>query len=136
VLLASSLLLSAPLLSPDDAWAARSSGRVGGSSFRAAPRAAPRAAAPRAGSTTNVYVAPPLGGGYGYGGYGYGGGMGMSFMPSIFMPFGFGGGFGMISFVFQLMVVGVLLQLALAFFSSLTSGGPPGGKDKDDEDTM
>jgi uncharacterized membrane protein len=132
VLLASSLLLSAPLVAPDDAWAARSSGRVGGSSFRSAPRSAPRASAPRAGGNTNVYVAPPLVGGYGYGGYGYGGGM--SFMPSIFFMPSFGVGFGFFGFIFQLFIVVTLLQLALAFFSSLTSGG--GGKGKDDEDTM
>ena len=126
-LLASSLILSAPLVMPDDAWAARSSGRMGGSSFRSAPRSAPRAAAPRAGGTTNVYVAPPLGGyGYGYGG--------MSFMPSIFMPFGFGfGGFSLISTIFQFFVVVTLLNIAFSFFQGISSGG---GRDKDDEDTM
>ena len=125
-LLASSLILSAPLAMPDDAWAARSSGRVGGSSFRSAPRAAPRAAAPRGGNT-NIYVAPPLGGyGYGYGG--------MSFMPSIFMPFGFGfGGFSLISTIFQFFVVVTLLNIAFSFFQGISSGG---GRDKDDEDTM
>ena len=126
-LLASSLILSAPLAMPDDAWAARSSGRVGGSSFRSAPRAAPRAAAPRGGNT-NIYVAPPLGGyGYGYGG--------MSFMPSIFMPgFGFGfGGFSLISTLVQLFVVVTLLNIAFSVFQGISSGG---GRDKDDEDTM
>ena len=126
-LLASSLILSAPLAMPDDAWAARSSGRVGGSSFRSAPRAAPRAAAPRGGNT-NIYVAPPLGGyGYGYGG--------MSFMPSIFMPaFGFGfGGFSLISTIFQFFVVVTLLNIVFSFFQGISSGG---GRDKDDEDTM
>jgi uncharacterized membrane protein len=117
---------------PDDVWAARSSGRMGGSSFRSAPRSAPRASAPRGGNT-NVYVAPPI---YGGGmGYGYGGGM--SFMPSIFMPFGFGfGGFSLISTIFQFFVVVTLLQVAFAFFSGLANGGGAGGRDKDDEDTM
>ena len=127
-LLASTLILSAPLAMPDDAWAARSSGRMGGSSFRSAPRSAPRVSAPR-GGTTNVYVAPPLGG------YGMGMGMGYGF-PSIFMPFGFGfGGFSLISTIFQLFVVVTLLQIAFAFFSGISSGGA-GGRDKDDEDTM
>ena len=126
-LLASSLILSAPLAMPDDAWAARSSGRVGGSSFRSsAPRAAPRAA-PRGGNT-NIYVAPPLGG------YGYGYGGGMSFMPSIFMPFGFGfGGFSLLSTIFQFFIVVTLLNIAFSFFQGISSGG---GRDKDDEDTM
>ena len=128
-LLASSLILSAPLAIPDDAWAARSSGRMGGSSFRSAPRSAPRASAPRVGGTTNVIVAPSLGG-YGYG---YGGGM---FMPSIFMPgFGLGfGGFSLISTIFQFFVVVTLLNIAFSFFQGISSGS--GGRDKDDEDTM
>jgi hypothetical protein len=55
--------------------------------------------------------------------------------PSIFFAPSFGVGFGFFGFIFQLMIVGVLLQLALGLFAGLTSGGGKGGG-KDDEDTM
>jgi len=98
-LLAGAIML-APLVEAPDALAARSSGRVGGSSFRSAPSRSYSApsrsysspsrsysapsrsySAPSASSRTNIYVAPPVFspfGGYGYGipfspfGYGYG----------------------------------------------------------------
>lgn len=67
---------------PEEALAARSGGRMGGSSFRSrAP------SMPRGGGSYRQYnyyssprIAPPLVGGYGYG-----------FMPSFFFPIGFGG---------------------------------------------
>merc|ERR1719263_378593 len=75
----------------DEAMAARSGGRVGGSSFRSAPRAS-TSSRRSGGGSYGSYVAPPVMG-YGYGvpmmpgfGYGYG-----------FSPF-FGGG------IFQFMI--------------------------------
>ncbi|CAK0771199.1 hypothetical protein CVIRNUC_003843 [Coccomyxa viridis] len=117
VALAASLLLSAVV--PEDALAARSGGRVGGSSFRSsAPRAAPRAApSPRSGGPSvrqyNNYIspAPPLVGGYG--GYGYGGG-GLSIFPSYGVPLFYGGGiFNFFIFMFVASaVLGVVRNLA------------------------
>ena len=80
---AASLLAALVALTPMDANAARSGGRVGGRV--SAPRArapAPARAPSSAPRTTNVYVAPsPMGMGMGYGGmgygYGYGGGPGL-----------------------------------------------------------
>lgn len=120
--LAGVMLTSA--VTPDEALAARSGGRVGGSAFKSAPRATPRQSAPRGGgggggigggggsggirggvrggNTYNTYVAPPV---YG-GGYGYGGGA-LSFFPRPYFPvFGFGlpiGGF--FNFVFTMFVI-------------------------------
>lgn len=79
---------------PDDALAARSGGRVGGSAFRSAPRSATRSAprsSTRMGATTinrgpTVIFGGPLFSPFGYGGYGYGGGFGMYG----FGPFGYG----------------------------------------------
>lgn len=97
-------------VTPDEALAARSGGRVGGSSFKSAPRAAPRQSGGggggggtiRGGNTYNTYVAPPV---YG-GGYGYGGGA-LSFFPRPYFPvFGFGlpiGGF--FNFVITMFVI-------------------------------
>ena len=70
------VLLSSTAL-PEESWAARSGGRIGGRAFRSAPRprAAPRSSPRmRSGGVGGgaVYTAPPLVGGYGYGrGYGF-----------------------------------------------------------------
>ena len=139
-LLASVLILSAPLLAPDEALAARSSGRVGGSSFRSAPRAAPRSA-PRASATarasTNVYVAPPLGG-YGYGGYGYGGlgGFGLGMPPVVIAGgpvVGYGGGFSLLGSLFQFFAIAAIFQLLLSQFTNLGRRKEEG---EDEEDTL
>jgi uncharacterized membrane protein len=124
---------ASPLVSPPDADAARSSGRVGGSSFRSSgggrSYSAPRASAPRA--SANVYVAPPLGG-YGYGGYGYAGGMAMA--PSVFIGPSFGFGFGtLFSGLFQLTIVAIVLNTLLSFASNISKGA---GRGEDDEDTL
>lgn len=107
-------LMMTSAMAPDEALAARSSGRMGGSSFRsAAPRSAPRAAPSRGSgggggrpsvrtNTYNTYVAPSVGG------YGYGGG-GISIFPRPFYPapiFGFGlpiGGF--FNFLFTMFII-------------------------------
>ncbi|CAL5221088.1 g3215 [Coccomyxa viridis] len=126
--LAASLLLSAAV--PEDALAARSGGRVGGSSFRSsAPRAAPRAApAPRSSGPAvrnynNYYSAPPLVGGYG--GYGYGGG-GISIMPSFGMPLFYGGG------IFNFFVVMFVASAVLGVVRNLASRGRSNDDEFDD----
>ncbi|KAK9845976.1 hypothetical protein WJX81_007381 [Elliptochloris bilobata] len=112
--LAAAMLLGAAV--PQDALAARSGGRVGGSSFRSS--APSRSMAPQSGGgggggggggatvrNYNYYggpsYSPPLIGGYGYGGYG--GGL---FAPSFALPvFGFGGFFNFIFFMFAVSAV-------------------------------
>ncbi|CAL8468171.1 g7710 [Coccomyxa elongata] len=116
--LAASLLLSA--VAPEDALAARSGGRVGGSSFRSSAPSAPRSApsAPRSSGPSvrnyNYYSAPPLVGGYGgygYGGYGYGGG-GLSIFPAAPIFFGGGGLFNILIFMFVAStILGVVRNL-------------------------
>ncbi|BDA42144.1 hypothetical protein COCOBI_03-0290 [Coccomyxa sp. Obi] len=109
--LAASLLFSA--VAPEDALAARSGGRVGGSSFRSsAPRSAP--SVPRSSGPSvrnyNYYSAPPLVGGYGYGGYGYGGGL--SIFPATPIFFGGGGLFNILIFMFVAStILGVVRNL-------------------------
>ena len=89
--------------SPAPADAASYGGRMGGGSFRSAPRS---------------YSAPRSGGGYGGGGYnrGYGGGMGggssFFFFPSPWMFFGGGGGGGILS----LLVLAALASTAVQAF--------------------
>jgi len=113
---------------------------VGGSSFRSAPRAAPRSA-PRASTTarasTNVYVAPPLGG-YGYGGYGYGGlgGFGLGMPPVVIAGgpvVGYGGGFSLLGSLFQLFAIAAIFQLLLSQFTNL---GRQKEEGEDEEDTL
>lgn len=116
--LAASILLTSAAF-PEDAMAARSGGRTGGSSFRSA---APRAAAPRAGPTIqnrsynyNISPAPPLVGGYGgFGGYGYGyGGGGISLFPTFVTPIGGG--------VFQLMFLAIAASTIVGIARSIFS---------------
>lgn len=110
--LAAALLVSAG--SPDEALAARSGGRVGGSSFRSArPAPAPRAPSGgggrQSGPTINnyhSYSAPPLYGGYG--GYGYGGG-GITLMPSFGVPLIGGGSF--FTFIIGLFALSTVLSI-------------------------
>ena len=121
--------------SVDEALAARSGGRMGGSSFsssrmRAAP---PRAAAggrgPGAatgGVRVNNYYAPPLISPYGMGGYGMGG----MIMP--FPVFGLGG-------LFNVMLLLFMVNVAVSVVQGLTNGGGGGddrngGKDERWED--
>jgi uncharacterized membrane protein len=100
--------------SPAPADAASYGGRMGGGSFRSAPRS---------------YSAPRSGGGYGGGGYnrGYGGGMGGSsffFFPSPWMFFGGGGGAGGI---LSLLVLAALASTAVQAFQRFQ--GQDGGSD-------
>lgn len=91
----------------DNAWAARSGGRMGGGSFR---RSMP----------SRTYSAPqtrggPVGGGY-RGGYGYGGGFGFPFL----LPFmAFGGGSGIFGLLIMLAIAGFLVRT----FQSVLGGG-------------
>ncbi|MGB2924376.1 MAG: DUF1517 domain-containing protein [Limnothrix sp.] len=96
----------------DNAWAARSGGRIGGGSFR---RSMP----------SRTYSAPqtrraPVGGGY-RGGYGYGGGgFGFPFL----LPFmAFGGGSGIFGLLIMLAIAGFLVRT----FQSVLGGGATSG---------
>ncbi|KAL4310526.1 hypothetical protein GQ457_01G049360 [Hibiscus cannabinus] len=105
-----------------DAYAVKTSGRVGGQAFRpSAPRSAPRA---KSNSRTNIYinppVAPPLVGGYGYGyGVPFYGGWGWSpfsfFAPGPSVTVGVGGGFD--TFVLFLFL-GAVAAVVRRFFGS------------------
>ncbi|KAL4857685.1 hypothetical protein ACK3TF_002116 [Chlorella vulgaris] len=114
-------LMGAALLfaaTPDAAEAARSGGRVGGSSgFRSAPRAAaPRSSASSSSSSSsrtiirnNTYIAPPVFGGYGFG-----------------MPFGGFGGFGVmpvfgLGTLFNIMLLGIIIQVVFSVISGFTN---------------
>lgn len=128
-------VLGAALLfasTPDIAEAARSGGRMGGSSFSARPRAAPRAAPRSSGPSVrnyNYYSAPPLispFGGYGFGlpffGGGYGGGM------TVVAP-----GFGL-GWIFNLMFIMFAINIVLSVARSFTQGGDSNKKGNDSWD--
>ncbi|GMH39700.1 hypothetical protein BSKO_07598 [Bryopsis sp. KO-2023] len=98
-------LISGSVL-PEEAFAARSGGRVGGSAFRSAPRQSARTA-PAAGGTTiqnNYYAAPPVFGGFGFPGFG-----GFSIMPTFGVPIGFGFG-GIFSIFITLFVLSAVVN--------------------------
>ncbi|CAL0307008.1 unnamed protein product [Lupinus luteus] len=106
--------------SVDDAFAAKTGGRIGGQSFRpSAPRSSPRI---NNNSRTNIYinpqVAPPLVGGYGYGVPFYGG-WGWSpfsfFAPGPGVAVGIGGGFDTIVLF---MFLGAAAAVVRKFFGS------------------
>ncbi|XP_019454473.1 PREDICTED: uncharacterized protein LOC109355730 [Lupinus angustifolius] len=106
--------------SVDDAFAAKTGGRIGGQSFRSsAPRSSPRI---NNNSRTNIYinpqVAPPLVGGYGYGVPFYGG-WGWSpfsfFAPGPSAAVGIGGGFDTIVLF---MFLGAAAAVVRKFFGS------------------
>ncbi|PSC70473.1 hypothetical protein C2E20_6185 isoform B [Micractinium conductrix] len=106
-------LLGAALLfaaTPDEAEAARSGGRVGGSSGFSSRRAAPApsTSAPRV--TNNVIVtSPPVFGGYGMGMPMFGG---FGFYP----VFGFG-----LGTIFNIMLIGIAIQVVLSVVSGFTN---------------
>lgn len=117
---AAALIFSAG--SPDAALAARSGGRVGGSSFRSArPAPAPRAPSGGGGQSGptirnynyHSYSSPPVYG-YGGGGYGYGGG-GITLMPSFGVPLIGGGSF--LTIVFGLFALSAVLSVARSISS-------------------
>lgn len=118
-LLAALIMAGTALAHPEEAYAARSGGRVGGSSFsrRSAP---PPRAAPRGGSVRNYnyYSAPPLVSPYGFGIPFFGGGM---YAP--FPLFGLGSIFNIIILMFM---VNVVFNVVTAFTNS------KGGKGRDD----
>jgi len=115
--LAASILLGTSAF-PEDALAARSGGRAGGSSFRSA---APRSDL-RAGPTIqnrsynyNIAPAPPIYGGYGGGyGYGYGGG-GITLFPTFVTPIGGGG--GLFQLLFFAIAASTIIGVARSIFS-------------------
>jgi uncharacterized membrane protein len=107
-------LLGAALLfaaTPDEAEAARSGGRVGGSSgfsSRASTsRAATRPQTNRTVIQNNTYVAPPVFGGFGFPMFG-----GFGFYPV------FGVGLGTI---FNIMLLGIVIQVVFAVVSGFTN---------------
>lgn len=119
-LLATLIVTGTAFAHPEEAYAARSGGRVGGSSFsrRSAP---PPRAAPRSGSSVrnyNYYSAPPLVSPYGFGMPFFGGGM---YAP--FPLFGLGSIFNIIILMFM---VNVIFNVVTAFTNS------KGGKGRDD----
>lgn len=110
-IVAIALLMTLWVGSPAPADAASYGGRMGGGSFRSAPRS---------------YSAPRSGGGYnrGYGG-GMGGGSSFFFFPSPWMFFGGGGGMGGI---LSLMVFAALASTAVQAFQRFQQG-QDGGDD-------
>jgi len=112
-------------VSPEWAEAARSSGRMGGSSFRSAPRAAPRAAA---GQSRQAPPPQVMRGGMGYG---YGMPMFMPFSPFGFSPFGFGFGFGGLGFIFNILLFLWIANFFINLVSSMTANN---NQARDDDD--
>lgn len=110
-------------ISPEWAEAARSSGRMGGSSFRSAPRAAPRASV---GSQSRQAPPPQVM----RGGMGYGYGMPM-FMPFSPFGYGFGFGFGGLGFIFNILL---FLWIANFFVSLVSSMAANNNQARDDDD--
>lgn len=101
--LAAALLLGTA--APEEALAARSGGRVGGSVSRSAP--APSRQKTTIVNNTTVVAAPPVFSPFG--GFGYG-------MPSFFFfPMGFGMGGGFFSLLVGLMLVSVLVNVVSSF---------------------
>lgn len=129
--LPAAVLLSAALLfagTPDEALAARSGGRVGGSSFRSAPRSAPSAGAIRSGGGAtvrnyNYYSAPPLVSPYGFGMPFFGGGYGVGFFPM--------GGIGSL---FNILIIMFILNIVLQTVRSFTNGGDNNNNKRDNDD--
>jgi len=81
--------------------------------------------------SNNVYVAPPVVGGYGLG-YGYGGGVAVM-PPSVYVapsPIGLGWVFSFFSGLFQFAAVAILLSVVVSFFTNIGKGSG------DDEDTL
>lgn len=102
---------------PEDALAARSGGRVGGSGFssrRAAPPSQSRGPTIR-NYNYNSAIAPPIYGGYGFSPFGFGG---VGIMPM--MPF------GMFGTIFQIMILFFIVNTVLNVVRSF------GKKDRDD----
>jgi len=87
---------------PEKAWAARSGGRMGGSSFRSMPRAGGGGGrySGYGGYSGGAMVAPPLVGGYGYGGV----------MPIFFPGFGFGFGGGLFQIFIALFIINAIVS--------------------------
>ena len=111
------------VVAPEYAEAARSGGRMGGSSFRSAPRMAPRG-----GMGGQSRQAPPPGAMRG----GMGMGMPMIMPMPMFSPFGFGFGFGGLSFIFNILIFLWVANFFMSFVSSLTSGNDQQRRDDDD----
>ncbi|KAF5829715.1 hypothetical protein DUNSADRAFT_15595 [Dunaliella salina] len=131
--LAGALISSA--IMPDDAMAAKSQGRVGGTSGFRSSRAATRAAPQQSTTTVNntvigaPAVAPPV---YSYAPSpfgGFGGFGGFSIMPTFVMPFPFFG--GILQFFLLMFVVSVVFNIVRAIASS-ASNNSSGGNKKDD----
>jgi len=120
---AAGMLFSAVV--PEQALAARSGGRAGGSNFaarRAPSRAAPSRSAPSMGNTYHsttivaappVYAASPFSPFGGYGGFGFGG---FRIMPTFVMPFPFFG--GLFQFMFIALMFSVIFNVVKGFLGS------------------
>jgi uncharacterized membrane protein len=124
-MLSALLVMGDALVGPEEAFAARSGGRVGGSSFSSRRQAAPRAV-PRSGGGSvrnyNYYSAPPLVSPYGFGMPFFGGG--------IVAPFPF---FGLGSF-FNIILLMFMVNVAFNVISSFTNGSSGRRRDEDEDD--
>ncbi|KAL4448399.1 hypothetical protein ABPG75_005618 [Micractinium tetrahymenae] len=116
-------VLGAALLfaaTPDEALAARSGGRVGGSSGFSSRRAAPAPSSTAPRVQNNYYSAPPVFGGWGFG------------MP-MFGGFGFYPVFGVgLGTIFNLMLLAIVIQVIISVVQGLTNQKKK--NDLDDED--
>lgn len=129
-------LMAAPLVSPGDALAARTSGRAGGSSGFSSRKMAPsprmEAAPQYRSSSTNIVVAPspyavapsPFGfspfGGFGFHPFGIGYGVGVGFPV-------FGG-------LFSFLALALTVSVVFNVIKSVASSGGDGGSKKDRKD--
>mmetsp|Transcript_19642 Transcript_19642/g.54789 ORF Transcript_19642/g.54789 Transcript_19642/m.54789 type:complete len:200 (-) Transcript_19642:531-1130(-) len=132
-------VLSAALITsaivPDEAMAAKSQGRVGGSSGFRSSKAAQRAAPQQTTTTVNNTViaapamAPPVyaPSPFGFGGFGFGG---FSIMPTFVMPFPFFG--GILQFFLLMFVVSVVFNVVRAIASNASNNNNSSGGKKDD----
>lgn len=114
-------------IAPEWAEAARSSGRMGGSSFRAPSRGGGSMGG-QSRQAPNVQAMPQRTMGYGYG-------MPM-FMPMpMFSPFGYGYGFGFggLGFIFQIMIFFWIVNFVLSFLSSMTQNNNQNNRRDDDD---
>ena len=116
----------ADAVSPEWAEAARSSGRMGGSSFRA-PRSGGRMGG-QSRAAPNVQAMPQRSM--------YGGGFGMPMFMPMWSPFGYGYGFGFggLGFIFQIMIFFWIVNFFLSFLSAMGENNNNNNRNNYDDD--
>ena len=122
IALMSAALVLGSFASPDDALAARSGGRVGGSSGFSSRRSMPRAAPGPSVRNYNYYSAPPLVSPYGFGMPFFGGGI-----VAPFPLFGLGS-------IFNIMILLFMINVAVNVISSFTNAKRGDKEDRWDDD--